>query len=91
MEVPQGSPPTSGRLPGGRLGPPPWGLQGAMFPPLKSCLGLTFSLVLFTLVWDTVTSDRLLVKAGNTDMPDLHDLCPSPDEVKTKKLLPLCS
>lgn len=91
MEVPQGSPPTSSRLPGGPLGPPPWGLQDAMFPPLKSCLGLTFSLVLFTLVWDTVTSDCLLVKAGNTDMPDLHDLCPSPDEVKTKKLLPLCS
>lgn len=57
-------------------GPPPWGLQDATFPPLKSCLGLTFSLLPFTLVWDTVTSGCLLVKAGNTDMPDLHDLCP---------------
>ena len=91
MEVPQGSPPTSGWLLGGPPGPPPWVLQAAMFPPLKSCLGLTFSLVLFTLVRDTVISDRLLVKAGNTDVPDLHDLCPSPDEVKTRKLLPLCS
>lgn len=45
-------------------GAPQWGLQAAMFSPLKSCLGLTFSFLLFTLVWGTITSVHLLVMAG---------------------------
>lgn len=70
---------------------PQQGSQVVIFPPLKSCLALTFSFVLLTLCGAPYLQFVHLQVQANRDTPTLQDLCPiSPTRVKTRRFPP-CS
>lgn len=68
------------------------GSQVVIFPPLKSCLALTFSSVLLTLCGAPYLQFIHLQAQANRDTPTLQDLCPiSATRVKTRRFPPCCS